>query len=104
MNSLPLMRRASYVLAVSCGLFSLAAPRFTYAGNYTRLAEPPTAPALVPLPLGQVQPSGWLRDWAVAARNGITSHLDERSVVFRNAWKGFARRRSSKICEEHFNE
>jgi hypothetical protein len=40
------------------------------------------------LPLGAVEPSGWLRDWAVAARQGITGHLDERNPVFHDGWKG----------------
>ena len=31
---------------------------------------------------------GWLRDWALAARHGITGHLDEWSPVYRDAWKG----------------
>ena len=32
---------------------------------------------LMPLPPGAIEPAGWLRDWAVAAANGITGHLDE---------------------------
>ena len=34
-----------------------------------------------------MEPAGWLRDWAVAARNGITGHLDERHRTFRDGWK-----------------
>jgi uncharacterized protein len=44
--------------------------------------------ALTPLPIGQVKPTGWLRDWALLARDGITGHLDERSPTFSEAWKG----------------
>ena len=40
------------------------------------------------MPPGAVEPRGWLRDWATAARNGITGHLDERHPAFRDAWKG----------------
>ena len=42
----------------------------------------------VPLPPGAVEPAGWLRDWALAARNGITGHLDEYTPTFHDAWKG----------------
>jgi hypothetical protein len=45
-------------------------------------------PAFLPLPPGAVVPKGWLRDWAVAAANGITGHLDEYSPTFGEAWKG----------------
>jgi hypothetical protein len=50
---------------------------------------PVVKPALLPLPPGAVEPAGWLRDWAVAAREGITGHLDEDHAVFADAWKGF---------------
>ncbi|MBN2291800.1 MAG: glycoside hydrolase family 127 protein [Pirellulales bacterium] len=50
--------------------------------------ELPVKPAFSPLPPGAVEPAGWLRDWALAARKGITGHLDERHATFRDAWKG----------------
>jgi hypothetical protein len=56
--------------------------------NYPRAAEPAFAFAFMPLPLGMVEPQGWLRDWAVVAKNGITGHLDERHPVYKDAWKG----------------
>ena len=56
--------------------------------NYGRAAEPVVAPALLPLPPGNVEPAGWLRDWAIAAGKGITGHLDERHPTFRDGWKG----------------
>jgi uncharacterized protein len=56
--------------------------------NYPRAAEPIIAPALIPLRPGDVEPAGWLRDWAIAARDGITGHLDERHPTFRDGWKG----------------
>lgn len=46
-------------------------------------------PAFLPLPAGAVKVDGWLKDWAVAARNGITGHLDEYSKTFGEAWKGY---------------
>jgi hypothetical protein len=81
--------------------FGTAALVFPMVGN----AEPPvtnSAPvylnsycvvspqkpfAFIPLKPGAVEPSGWLRDWALAARDGITGHLDERHTVFENGWK-----------------
>jgi uncharacterized protein len=53
-----------------------------------RIAEPTVKPAFTPLPAGAIEPAGWLRDWALAARHGISGHLDEWSPVYRDAWKG----------------
>ena len=44
--------------------------------------------AYKPLPPGAVHPEGWLLDWAEAARDGITGHLDERSNTFKKGWSG----------------
>jgi len=54
--------------------------------NYGRPFEPPTRPALMPLPPGSVEPMGWLRDWCLTARDGYTGHMDEFDVAFRQAW------------------
>ena len=40
------------------------------------------------LPPGAIHPEGWLLDWAEAARDGITGHLDERSNTFKKGWSG----------------
>ena len=56
--------------------------------NYPRAVEPAVKQAMIPLPPGAVEPAGWLRDWALAARDGITGHLDERHPTFRDGWKG----------------
>src|SRR5208282_3309442 len=66
---------------------AIAAPAAT-AGNYDRTGEPLAKFAFTPLPPGTVQPAGWLRDWAQAAGEGITGHLDEYHAVFADAWKG----------------
>jgi hypothetical protein len=58
------------------------------ASNYRRAAEPVINPAFVPLPPGAIGPNGWLRDRALAARDGITGHLDEWHPTFGQAWKG----------------
>jgi uncharacterized protein len=55
-------------------------------GNYERPFEPPTRPALIPLPPGAVEPEGWLRDWCITAKNGYTSHMDDVDIAFRQAW------------------
>ena len=57
-------------------------------GHGGGVASPVVAPAFSPLPPGAIEPRGWLRDWALAAKNGITGHLDEQHPVFRDAWKG----------------
>lgn len=41
-----------------------------------------------PLEVGEVKPTGWLRQWAQAAANGITGHLDEYEPVFGKGWTG----------------
>src|SRR5208283_5121210 len=56
--------------------------------NYARLCEPIVKPILLPLPIGAVQPQGWLRDWAQSARDGITGHLDQWHPTFADGWKG----------------
>ena len=56
------------------------------AVNYGRPFEPPTRPALIPLPPGAVEPAGWLRDWCLAARDGYTGHMDEVHEEFKRAW------------------
>jgi uncharacterized protein len=61
----------------------------TRKSSYARTAEPARETAFLPLPPGAVEPSGWLRDWAQAAREGITGHLDEWHPVYRDGWKGF---------------
>jgi hypothetical protein len=60
------------------------------AAIYARPFVPAVAPALLPLPPGAVEPAGWLRDWAFAARDGITGHLDEWHPTFAGGWKGTA--------------
>ena len=45
-------------------------------------------PAFISLPAGAVYPLGWINDWATAAADGITGHLDEWSVTYEMAWKG----------------
>ena len=54
--------------------------------NYARPYEPPTRPALLPLPPGAIEPAGWLRDWCLAARDGYTGQMDEYDDEFKRAW------------------
>ena len=54
--------------------------------NYARPFEPPLRQAFLPLPPGAVEPSGWLRDWCQAARDGFTGHMDEVDDEFKRAW------------------
>ncbi|MBI4164168.1 MAG: hypothetical protein HY508_00360, partial [Acidobacteria bacterium] len=56
--------------------------------SMVRAARPEAEPAFTPLRPGAVKPMGWLRDWAIAARNGITGYLDERHSDFGASWKG----------------
>lgn len=54
--------------------------------NYARPFAPPTRPALLPLPPGAIEPTGWLRDWCLAARDGYTGHMDDYDDEFKRAW------------------
>jgi hypothetical protein len=45
-------------------------------------------PVFIPMSPGAVTPTGWIKDWAEDAANGITGHLDEYSSVFSEGWKG----------------
>ena len=86
--------RVSLLIATGCVVLAwwviaagLPAPAAEPA-NYQRVCQPEVKPAFLPLPPGAVEPAGWLRDWAISAREGITGHLDEYYVPFRDAWKG----------------
>ena len=79
-----LICRALGWLIGSAALLAAVAP----AANYSRVCQPEIEPAFLPLPPGAVGPAGWLRDWARAARDGITGHLDEYHPTFRDGWKG----------------
>ncbi|MEI8371280.1 MAG: beta-L-arabinofuranosidase domain-containing protein [Planctomycetota bacterium] len=57
------------------------------SSSVIRVAEPMVKPALIPLAPGAVEPGGWLRDWAMAAKDGITGHLDEWHPTFGEGWK-----------------
>ncbi len=78
-----------FAVAFCCtliGQLAIATP--VQSAEARRIAEPLVKPAFTPLPPGAIEPAGWLRDWALAARNGITGHLDEWSPTYRDAWKG----------------
>ncbi|MBI4658535.1 MAG: glycoside hydrolase family 127 protein [Verrucomicrobia bacterium] len=89
-NSITLLCCA--VVAVGFGARSLDAQTArSPAGkivNHARPVEPAVKTAFLPLPPGAVEPAGWLRDWALAARHGITGHLDEWHPTFADGWKG----------------
>lgn len=43
-------------------------------------------PAMLKFGAGAVKPQGWLRDRAIAARDGLTGHMDDVSIHFKRAW------------------
>ncbi|MGD0089086.1 MAG: beta-L-arabinofuranosidase domain-containing protein [Planctomycetota bacterium] len=75
-------------LRTKAGQYWKAFAAAAQSANYARVYEPPVKPFFTPLPPGAVEPAGWLRDWALAARDGITGHLDEWHPTFGEAWKG----------------
>lgn len=61
------------------------------AGEYTQNRAPLLANAYRTLPLGQIEPEGWLRDIQQRMAAGMTGHLDElygQVVGPRNGWLG----------------
>lgn len=64
-------------------------------GNYTAkkikvyFKSAKALPSFIPLEIGEIKPTGWLKDWATDAANGITGHLDEYVDVFKHGWKGY---------------
>ena len=76
-----MIRRVTHLCTLLGLVFWIATPSSAAApeppANYERPCQPQVKPAFLPLAAGRVEPAGWLRDWAVAAREGITGHLDE---------------------------
>ena len=90
-NSFLALITAVPLFASSAGMVANAAAPATGAPrqpNDPEAVQPAVPFAFTPLRLGAVEPQGWLRDWAVAAKDGITGHLDERNPVFHDGWKG----------------
>ena len=80
--------KAIAILAVLLVHSAVFAAESTPQPLYARPCTPQVVPAFLPLPIGAVEPQGWLRDWAVSARNGVTGHLDEWHPVYADGWKG----------------
>ncbi|MGO8752340.1 MAG: beta-L-arabinofuranosidase domain-containing protein [Thermoguttaceae bacterium] len=85
-----LLTGTSFLLCILLAGMSWVAGAATeaVADPCVRIAEPLVKPAFIPLPPGAVEPRGWLRDMALAARDGITGHLDEWHPTFGEGWKG----------------
>ncbi|GAB4374731.1 MAG: glycoside hydrolase family 127 protein [Calditrichia bacterium] len=76
-----------FTLILIFGVLNFAsAKNINYAGNRPPLKENP----YIALPLGQVQPQGWLLEQLRAQAAGMTGHLDEiwRDVGPDNGWLG----------------
>ena len=57
--------------------------------NYTSNRKPLTPSALIKLPVGAVKPAGWLEEYLIRQKNGLTGHLGEISAWLQkqdNAW------------------
>ncbi len=111
MNRIPVLRRIHCLREILLrGFLSWRAmillavlapcPAAVHSANYERICEPTIKPAFLPLPPGSVEPSGWLRDWAMAARDGITGHLDEYHPTFADAWKGIRIREGNAVSPD----
>ena len=54
--------------------------------NYAPPFETATHTALLNLPLGSIEPQGWLRDWTLSLKDGYTGHMDDVDDEFKRAW------------------
>ncbi len=73
-------------LCASTFLLSLGASETGDSSPYAPPYRGEITQALLPLPLGAVRPEGWLRQWALTAKSGMTLELDKRHQVFAEAW------------------
>ncbi len=87
------MQRSAGLLPVAFALALMLPPEMTakegdalYPSSRTPLARS----AFIPLPLGAVRPTGWLRDQLIIQANGLTGHLEEfwTDLGPDTAWKG----------------
>ena len=69
-------------MVVDCGIISAASP----VDQQERAFAWKRPFAFTPLCPGQVKPSGWLRDWALAAAEGYTGRMEEIHEEFVRAW------------------
>ncbi|MDP4228648.1 MAG: hypothetical protein Q8910_20120, partial [Bacteroidota bacterium] len=80
-----------FILLSSWGIFAQNAKNEDFASQkksiYLKKAK--VLPAFIPLEIGEIRPTGWLKDWATDAAKGITGHLDEYVDVFKHGWKGY---------------
>jgi hypothetical protein len=96
------MTAAAVLAMVLMGALPLAAGAEAPGGgpkssNYARPFETPVRPALLPLPPGAIEPAGWLRAWALKARDGYTGHMDEVHPDFVKAWAADYRMTGDKL-------
>lgn len=75
-----------FALGPALAAMSPASPPAAVQVNYARPFEGASRAAFLPLPPGAVEPTGWLRDWCLAARDGFTGHMDEYDDEFKRAW------------------
>lgn len=79
-------------LQVAAAILLFTIPASGAVGGYSATNRPPLHPkAFAELPIGSIQPRGWLRLQLERMRDGLTGHLDERYpkvVGARNGWLG----------------
>lgn len=85
------MAMVVFLLVSSVEVFAQNAYREDFTAKkilvYSKKAK--VLPSFIPLEIGEIKPTGWLKDWATDAAKGITGHLDEYVDVFKHGWKGY---------------
>lgn len=82
-------------------------PKTMRNSHYVSNGEPLTKNVLVKLPVGSVKPEGWLLEYILRQKNGLTGHLGKISAWLQkkdNAWLSNAaakrRRRHVEPCKK----
>ena len=70
------------ILIVIFGLFQSCTKTSKDSTNYPYVHEPVVKPSFIPIPFGNIEATGWIRDWAVLTKDGLVGN----SVAFQKGW------------------
>lgn len=83
--------RSIVIFIISCGLIISLSAQKTFTGPYLNNRAPLKPNPYIELPLGAIQPKGWLKEMLVRQKDGATGQLDKLYPLVmsnRNGWLG----------------